>query len=423
MDINLKEISKCEQEIEITVEKETARGDFYVILREFKNYVSIPGFRKGKAPINMVERVYGEHAREEFYKKMLPDYYAKAIEQKELQPIGDPELLDVNWEMGTDLKAKFKFELKPFINIIKYKNLEIPFEEITLKEEMINSVLEDYQNKAAVIEPAETVQLNDEINADICFLDDEDNITKTVSRKFAAGTNQYSSDFNNRILNLKVGDEIKTRLFDNDSKYNDQDFSADIRNREFLIKIKEINRINLPEINDEFAKDFSFDTLQELRNTIEENIKADLVRENLETRKHSILQTLIKENEIVVPPSFIDNYAYQMAKDTAQKYKMKPEDIIPMFKAAAENNIKSYLIIEELKKMENVEISDAEKEEAVKEGAESIKMDLDEYKKLYKKELESESFESHLQEKKILKIVEESSKFVPYPKPEKNEEK
>lgn len=423
MKIEVNDITRCKKELVITIDKQEALQDYNEVLRKFKNYVVLPGFRKGKAPLSMIERTYGDHAKEEFYNQKLGEYYKAALQQKDLNPISEGELKDVKWDKGQELIVTFSLELKPFIQINKYKGLEIPFEEMKFEPKMVDDTIEDFRSKTAQIQTAETAETGDLLDLTIKFLDEAGKETKSVDRQLYLGENQYSPDFNRKMIGIKKGDLIKTRLFDQEQQPEDADFTGEIKNRQFLVEIKDIKRTILPDINDDFAKDLEYDSLQDLRDKISEELKINLKRDNAEQKKHSILKTLIEANEIEVPSSLIKDYAAELAKPNAEKYKMKIEDVIPVYEKIAEYNYKVYLIINELIKMEKIEISDEDKEDVIKEAAANLNMEIDKYKEMYKKEIESDGFKAALEEKKLLAVIEQSATFIAYPKNEVTEEK
>lgn len=422
MKTELKDISQCEKELTITIDSQEALDEYNKILNSFKNHLAMPGFRKGKAPLSMIERTYGEHAKEEFYNQKLGDFYKKAIDEKDVKPINQGEATKVEWEKGKDLVATFKFEVMPEIKIEKYKNLKVPFEETKFKKEMVDATIEDFRYRMGNEITPETAEENDFIKAIIKFLDDEGKITKEIEREFILGDNSYSKSFNIKLTWLKVDDEIKTKLFAKDQKTTDNEINEKFINKEFLVKIKSIKRRILPELNDEFAKDLEYNSLKELRKKVTEELKLKLKKENKERMRSSIIIKIIEENPFDVPKSVITNYAESLAKPYVKKYKIELEKIIPMYMGIAEYNLKSHLILEELKKKEKIEITDEDKEEIIKEAADNLKMKLDKYKEMYKKQIKSDEFKFAVEERKLIKFLEKHSKFVPYPKEKKEQD-
>ena len=424
MKTEIKDITQSVKELTITIEAEQALSDYKKVLNQFRNYVVIPGFRKGKAPLAMIERNYQEHAKDEFYNKKLGDYYKAALDELKINPVNQGEATKIEWDKGQDLVAIFKYEVMPEIVIKKYKNLEIPFEKTKFKPKMIDDTIEDFRNQmATVIDADSPSKKGDIIEAEINFLDENGDITKDIKRTFTLGENVYSNTFNKNLTNIKVGDEIKTKLFTKSQKTDDKDITENIKDREFLIKVLSIKRKILPELNDEFAKDIEYDSVEDLRTKIAEEIKKKIKKENTEMLRNAIIEKLVEENPLEIPPSMIRNYAESMAKNYAESYKMDIDKVIPIYEKIAEHQMKSHYILTEIKKIEKVEITDEDKEKIIKEAAENLKMETGKYKELYKKQIESEDFKYAAEEKKMFELIEKSSKFVPYPKKELDADK
>lgn len=423
MEVKINELKNCEREMIITIDSQEASKDYNKVLKKFKNYVMIPGFRKGKAPLNMVERKYGDHAKEEFYNQKIGDYYQKALQEKEINPVNMGEPTNIEWKKGKDLKATFKFEVMPEIEIEKYKDLEVPYEKTEFKKDMIDGTLEEYQNQLAKEIDVETAKESDKITVSVKFLDDDDKVTKEIDREFVLNDNPYCKSFNKKVEDSKVGDEFKAKLFTKSQESKDEDITDKFKDREFGVEIKSIKRKELPELNDDFAKDLEYDSLDDLKVKIEEELKVKIKKDDKQKLKQALISKVLEVNPFEVPKSIVKKYAEDMAKPSAEQYNIELDKIVPMYEQMAEFNLKSHYAIEELKKQEKVEVSEEEIEAMISEAAENLNMEVEKYKKMYKKQIESDQFKYAAQEKKIIDILEKNSKFVPYPKEDKKDSK
>ena len=419
MKTSIKEISQCVRELTITIEPGTALVDYNKIVNQFKNYVAIPGFRKGKAPLSMIEKSFGPQIKDEFYNQKLGDYYKEAIDAEEIHPINQGEASEFEWEKGNDLVVTFKYEIMPEIKVKKYKELKIPFEPVKFKKEMVEATLDDYRNKMATETPVEIAEAGNIIDAAFKFLGENDEVTKEVNRKFVLGENQYSKSLNTKLTGAKVEDEIKTKLFEKSQKSEDVNIDDNIKDRDFLVKINAIKRKDIPEINDDFAKDLEYDSLKDLKNKIEVELKSKIEEDNKNNAKTAVLAQLIDENSFELPQSIVKQVAENMAKPYAETYKMELDQITQMYMSVAEFNLKGHYLMDEIKKIEEIKISNEEKEEIIKTAAENLKMDIEKYKKMYKNQIESSDFTYAAEEDKIIELITKSSKFVALPKESK----
>src|SRR6056297_2386204 len=175
----VKEISQTVKELKITIEAKEAQADYREVLAKFKKYVQIPGFRKGKAPISKVEKMYGDYAKEQFYDDKLGKYYKAALDEIDETPINAGEATDIKWEKGEDLVATFRFEVMPEIKVEKYKDLEIPFEPTEFKAEMVDGTIKEFQEQMATTKEVEgEIAAGDIVKAKIGFIDEDGKISK-----------------------------------------------------------------------------------------------------------------------------------------------------------------------------------------------------------------------------------------------------
>ncbi len=421
MKTSIKETSQCMRELTITIESNTAIADYNKIVTQFKKYVAIPGFRKGKAPISMIEKSFGPQIKDEFYNQKLGDYYKDAIDKEKIHPINQGEASEFEWEKGKDLIVTFKYEVMPEIKVKKYKELKIPFEPVKFKKEMIEAALDEYRNKMATETPVEIAESGYIIDATFKFLNEDDEVTKEVNRKFILGENQYSKSLNTKLTGLGMNDEIKTKLFTKSQKSEDVDIDDSIKDRDFFVKINAIKRKDIPKLDDDFAKDLEYDSLKDLNSKVEIELKAKIEEDNKNNMKSAVLAQLIDENTFELPTSIVKQVAENMAKPYAEAYKMELDQMTQMYMGVAEFNLKGHYLVEEIKKIEEIKISNEEKEEIIVKAADNVKMDIEKYKKMYKNQIESSDFTYAAEEDKVIELINKSSKFIALPKESKKQ--
>jgi len=416
MKTEIKEISKTVHEMTLTVPAEDATRDHQKIVAQIKKSIMIPGFRKGKAPLSLIEQMYGDYIKEEFYDKKLEDYYKKALEENDINPVSVGKPMKVEWEKGKDLVAVFQYETMPEIKVEKYKNLEIPFEKTVFSEKMIDETLEDYRRQNAEILDADSpIQKGDLLELMFELPAEKGKVAKEFKRFIEAGNNIYSDGFNAALIGKNAGEVIKTTLFDKDKQSTDKEITDDIKDKEFSVKIISVKRMKLSKIDDDFAKDLDFDSLKDLRKKIAEDLKKQIDKQNDDLLRSTIEDKLLEENSIEIPPSFIERVAQKTIEAAKEiKDKNKPE-VKTIYNLIAERNLKSHYLIQKIIEKENIEVTEQDKEEIIKEAAKNLNIKIDEYKKLYKNYLESDDFVDSIKIKKAFKIIEDSAKFVPLP--------
>ncbi len=406
-----KEISQCVREMTLTVPAETAEKDYVKVLKDFRKYAAVPGFRKGKAPMSMVEKLYGAHAKEEFIKAKLPEYYTEAIDDDEMVPISQGQPLKWDWEKGKDFTATFRFEVKPEIKVDKYKELEVPFEKQELPDDAVDGTIEEMRRKMANIEETDkAVESGNIVNVDIQLPGEDGEYKDPFSRELAVGENQFSKEFNEKIIGLKKGEDFTAHLFE-----PKEDDDSELLKKEAKVTVNAVKVEVLPEIDDDLAKDADYDSLDEMKEKIVEELQKNLDKENERALKDAITMKLISENPFDVPPSLVENYAMNMAKPMAQQYNIPVEQLLEGYKKLAEMEIKKYYIIDELKKVETFEITEDDKKDMIDELSANMNMTAEEYSEKYKSFVGTPDFEEAIKEKKLYKLIEESSTFVKLP--------
>lgn len=423
MKTEVKEISSVIRELTIIVEAERALLDFQKELNKMRPYAQVPGFRKGKAPIAMVERLYGDYAKDEFLTKKIETYYQEALKTIEEKPVCEANTENVEWEKGKDLKVVFRFEVMPKIVITQYKNLEIPYEEKAYENSMLEQHIKQMQNQMATTYHPEQLEIGDSIEIKISSADQNGNFEEDQTRNTYFIEGEFSSVFYKNFMHAKVGTELKTVLFSHDELSEDMkkeailDFGDDCFDKEFMVKLVSMERNIEPEINDELAKDLEFDSLDDLKATVEKEIKEKLKKENDNQLRGAIIDKLLKVNPFELPETYVLRYTEALAKPYATAYKTTVENLVPIYKAVAEYNLKSFYLMQELRKLEPVEITEEDKEELITEAAENLKISVEKYKELHKKEIDSEDFIEPIIEKKLLDIVKSTAVIIPYPQP------
>ena len=419
MKIEVKNTEKCWQEMTIIIPAEEAEKEYRKVVNSFKNKVNIPGFRKGKAPLSVMERTYGEYFKEEFLQKAAEKFYKLALDEKDINPISEADLKKVEWEHDKDLVAEFRFEIFPEIELTQYENFEVEFHAQEMQDEFIDLTIEDMRKSNAIQEDSEKpAELENIVIARFNQVTEEGEGFK-FERTFAIGDNVYNSDLNKKIVGKKIGEEFVSSIFDKDTEHVAQ-ADEKFRGKEFKVVIDSIKVNILPELDEEFAKDNDFDTLEEMKTKLSADIQTQVDKENFEAKRKAIMDKLVELNPIEMPDSMIEQYAKQLGKDAAKQYNLPIDQATKIFKPMAEQNMKSFHIQNRIMELLEITISDEDKQAAIAEAAENMKMPAEEYASLYAKELAGNDFIEALKEKKTVDFLLKTVTFIE-PKPVEEE--
>jgi len=418
-------VSETRRKMSFSIPNDVAQKDYDKTLNSFRQYVSLSGFRKGKAPLKMIERMYKDQIKQGFFEDAVPKYYKLALEALDkmgIHPINQGALEDSDWEPGKDMELSFSFEVNPEIELKEYKNFSIEFEPEKVTKEMIDGELSRLQESYATISDKEgPAEKSDVINYTVLKFDGKD-VTKKEESSYKIGQETYGKAFDKALIGAQKGDDITAKV--ELGPQNEKDKSE---KKEMLLKINEVKKVELPELNDDFAKEIGeFDSLKGLKDEIKKGLGEQISQRNNGQIKSLILQKIIEKNPFEVPESFVDNYAEEMMKKYAQQQKnLNTEALAQMkivYKSYAENEIRIYYVMNKLKELEKVDVTDEEVENEIKLSAAKMGMDIEKYKELYKKQINKEEIKENLISDKIMKNIESTVEFKK-PTKEKTEKK
>ena len=342
---------------------------------------NIPGFRKGKAPRSVIEQFYGkDYLLNEIIETMLPEMTFQAIQEQELDAVGLPsiDLQEIN-----PIKFNATIPLRPEIELNSYKDIRIEKQEIEITEESINERLEQLRLSIATWEPFESeIEEGNMITAQIkCSLSDEIIIEESdavylvneeIGRPFPG--------FSTKLIGLKVDSQDSFEL-EIAEDFSDPKLAGQTINCEVLIK--DIKHRVLPELNDDFAKGIGegYETLDELKEEIQKGIQTESEQQSNFDFRESIIESVIKEANISVPPLLIQNEAENIIQqhtqmvtqanmaiqDYLQSIGKTEEELQNEAQEEAEGRIKRSFLISKIAEEENIEISDDEIEIKIQE--------------------------------------------------------
>ncbi len=426
-----------EVKLEITIEAEKFENAIKKVYFQSAKYFNIPGFRKGKAPQNIVERYYGKEIfYEDAFNDIVPDEYENAINENNLVAVSKPTIDVVQMEKGQDLIFTAIVSIKPEVKLGKYKGIEIEKIEYNVKDEDVEKELKQMQDKNSRLV---TVEDREAIDGDTAIINFEGFVDgkafeggKAENHELVLGSHSFIEGFEEQVVGMKIGEEKEINV-----TFPKEYFSKDLAGKPavFKVKLNELKKKELPELDDEFAKDVSeFDTIEELKNSIKEKLeKQNKDREKYE-KEDAVVKVLMDEMKVEIPSGMIELEVENMMKDMEnrmayQGLKMEQylkmlnkteEDLKKEYEPEAINGIKSRLALEAVIKAEKIEASEDEikakiEEMAANYGKEASELQKNEnIKKYIKQGIENEKAMEFLvansKEKKVAKNETEEKK-------------
>lgn len=380
--------NKTEVKLEITVEAEKFESAIKTVFNKSAKYFNIPGFRKGKAPYQIVEKTYGAQIfYEDAFNEIAGDAYGDALEEKKIEAVSKPEIEIVQMEKGKDLIFTVVVSTKPEVTLGKYKGIQIKKIEYNVTDEDVEHELGHMAEKNARLVSVEDRPVE---SGDITIIDFEGFVDgeafeggKAENHELTIGSGTFIPGFEDQIIGMKLEEEREINV-----KFPEEYFSANLAGKDAMFKVKlhEIKKKEMPEINDELAKDISeFDTIEELKKSIREKQEEQNKSKAKYETEDEVIKTVCEEAKVDIPAGMIEMEIDNMAKDieTRLSYQgMKLEQYLQMInktmddfrnenKEQAERTIKSRLVLEAVAKDASIEVTDEDVSSKIKEMAES----------------------------------------------------
>ena len=438
MSVQVEKLENSTVKLTIEVPAEQFDAAMQDVYNRQKKNISIPGFRKGKVPRQMVERMYGP---EVFYddaaNQIMPQAYSDAAKESGEDIMSRPTVDIVQIEKGKPFIFTAEVAVRPDVKLGEYKGVEVTKIDTEVSDEEVETELNNERERNARTITVEDRAIQSGDTAVIDFEGFADGKAfeggKGENHNLEIGSGSFIPGFEDQLIGKNSGDEVEVNVtFPED--YHAEDLKG--KDAVFKVKIHEVKAKELPEADDEFAQDVSeFDTIAEYRDSIRKKLedrKADMAKNE---QKQEAIDKIVEASEMELPDSIvltradeiINQFAQQLAQqglsmDQYMQYAGTDIDQLrDSVRPEAVTRIKNQLVIDAIAKAENIEITDAEVEEELKKMAEMYNMELDKLKG-YMTEEETENMKLDLASQKALDLVYDNAVFVDAPEEEKTEE-
>jgi trigger factor len=371
MEFNVVDISSSEKEIEIKLQYDEIKKDIEEEVKKQTKKIQIPGFRKGKAPISMLKKMYGDAFEYEASEKIANSFFWKIADENQLKPIGQPAMTDLKFEPEKDLSFKVKFETIPAINVKDYTGLSFEIPELIVSETEIQKEIDYILKSNKKLEDAE--EIIDEkfvIDAELLLVEkNNEPISETNPEKMQIDLTAegIAKEIIENSKNKKVGDTFNFS-FKDEHKHKLEDGSEETHKEEYKYEVKIIGlkKIVLPELNEELIKKVTRDkvsTEAELREEIKKDIQSYYDNQTEEMIRIKVISEILKNNEFVPPRTLVNNILDEYVKNEEEqakksKYPFNKDDSRKRLEKSAETEVKWYLVKNEIQKAENISLTD-----------------------------------------------------------------
>ncbi len=378
---NVVEKGKWERELEVEIPAEQLEAEFTKACRSYQKRLEIPGFRKGKVPLNLVRRRFGDAIRGNVINDMLPSWVEEAARETGLVPAAPPQIDKLEYQPGQPLTFTAVLDIWPEIDLEKYEGLEITKMVHEVTEEDIERQLAEIQNGQTTERSVErSLEKGDVLIADLQRLD-EGGLPiigeKFEERSFIIGSEDAPSpEFEEEVLGIRAGEERRVRFvyrkdFPNEGLAGRQEF--------FSVSAREVREREAPELDDEFAVDLGaqFQSLEDLRQHIARELGQQWELIGRQKMRGDLIAELIKKNPFDLPGRIVENYLRSLHEESEHGHSHDHDrEFSPDERTTAVRRLKGYLLIEAVGKKAGIEVNEEEFDQYLQERAEQTGVEL-----------------------------------------------
>lgn len=426
MSVQVEKLEKNMAKLTVEVPAEEVEKALQAAYMKEKNKISIPGFRKGKVPRAMIEKMYGAAVfYEEAANILIQDNYAAAMEESKEDIVSRPTIDIVQIESGKPFIFTAEVAVRPEVTLGKYKGVQVTKIDTTVTDEEVEAALEKEQQKNS-----RTVTVTDRpvANGDTAVIDFEgfvDGVAfeggKGENHPLEIGSHSFIDTFEDQLVGKNAGDEVDVNVTFPE-KYQATDLAG--KPALFKVKIHEVKAKELPELNDEFAQDVSeFNTLEEYKEDLKKHLEVQKEDEAKRTKEDEAIQKIIDKSTMEIPEAMIKTQCENMVNEFAQRLAQSGlsmeqymqfsgltlDKLEEQVRPEAETRIKSSLVLEQIAKDENIEVSEEEIDAEIEKMAKAYGMEADKLKE-YMGDAEKESMKRDISVTKAVDLVMENVK-------------
>ncbi|MFQ6604584.1 MAG: trigger factor [Fidelibacterota bacterium] len=411
MDIKVHQPNRYTRELEIVVPWEEIEPDFEKAIKTFSKRVKQPGFRPGHVPRKVIMSNYLSHIELDFVEKSFNKYYIEALKEKDLTPVNQASISDLDFHYQSDLKFKATFEIEPEVTVpvLKKNSLKVEKTVYISDEEDINLAVDDirrrYMNVVTVEDGAQSGHFI------VCDLQqvDEGGVPligqKLEGRYIKIGDGIFTGDLEKQLIGLKAGDEVVIDTPDeNDGTVK------------YRVHVTKVEDHQLPEVDESFVKtvDNEVKSVEEWKEKIRQSIDDEYTQRSEEALERQLADSLIEKADIEYPPSMVAAYLEHLMEDVKKSNPGTPldeEQVRKTYTPVAERNMKWYLLRKAIIREQDLTVSREEVQveiQRLKDRSPDYAKDIEKY---YKKPSNREKIEDDLMEKKILEYIKQFAKI------------
>ena len=421
MSSQIENLEKNMVKITITVEADEVEKAIERAYQKQKSKISVPGFRKGKVPRKMVEKMYGAGVfYEDAANDMIQTAYTKAVEESDLDIVSRPKIDVTQLEAGKEFIFTAEVAVKPAVELGEYLGVEVPKADVEVTEDEINAEIDREREQNSRIVTVEDRAVEDKDMVTIDFEGFVDGVAfeggKGTDYPLTIGSHSFIDTFEEQLIGKNIGEETEVNV-----TFPEEYHAEELKGKPatFKVTIKKIQKKELPELNDEFAGEVSeFETVDEYKNSIKQNISDRKQNEAKSAKQDAAIEKAIENATMEIPEAMVDLQVEQMAQDFARRLSsqglsveqyfaytgMDAAQLQEQMKPQALKRIQSSLVLEAIVAKENIEVSDDEMKKEVEDMAKAYEMEVEKLEE-YLSEADKDNIKKDIQNRKAAELI------------------
>ena len=428
MSLQVEKLEKNMAKLTIEVSAEEVEKAIEKAYQKQKSRISVPGFRKGKVPQAMVEKMYGVGVfYEDAVNDMIPTAYEAAVKESELEIVSQPKIDVVQIEAGKEFIFTAEVAVKPEVELGEYKGVEVPKSDVSVSDEEVMAEIDKEREQNSRIITVDDRAVED---GDMTVIDFEgfvDGVAfeggKGTDYPLTIGSHSFIDTFEEQLIGKNIGEEVDVNV-----TFPEEYHAEELKGKPALFKVtvKEIKKKELPELDNDFVEDVSeFSTVDEYKASIKTKIEEKKADEAKSAKEEATIEKIIEGAKMEIPDAMVDSQVRQMAEDFARRISaqgltidqyfqytgLTSDKLLEQMRPQALKRIQSRLVLEAVADKENFEVTDEDVNNEINDMASAYQMEADKLKDLLT-DADKENMKRDIQVKKAVEFVTENAKEV-----------
>lgn len=428
MSLQVEKLEKNMAKLTIEVSAEEVEKAIEKAYQKQKSRISVPGFRKGKVPRKMVEKMYGVGVfYEDAVNDMIPTAYEAAVKESELEIVSQPKIDVVQIEAGKEFIFTAEVAVKPEVELGEYKGVEVPKSDVSVSDEEVMAEIDKEREQNSRIITVDDRAVED---GDMTVIDFEgfvDGVAfeggKGTDYPLTIGSHSFIDTFEEQLIGKNIGEEVDVNV-----TFPEEYHAEELKGKPALFKVtvKEIKKKELPELDNDFVEDVSeFSTVDEYKASIKTKIEEKKADEAKTAKEEATIEKIIEGAKMEIPDAMVDSQVRQMAEDFARRISaqgltidqyfqytgLTSDKLLEQMRPQALKRIQSRLVLEAVADKENFEVTDEDVNNEINDMASAYQMEADKLKDLLT-DADKENMKRDIQVKKAVEFVTENAKEV-----------